>query len=128
MTFGEARGVRGEVVSDVLVGPAAKVWMAAAEGPGYYFRQSFEFRMPADVIAARPMALALTSDGAIWGAGGGGLLRYADGAWTVYGDADADGIDDSGYLDIEGDATGRLWVLGRGALWLMTRSHQPIAQ
>ncbi|MCU0677242.1 MAG: hypothetical protein MUE69_31195, partial [Myxococcota bacterium] len=68
VTFGEARGVRGEVVSDVLLGVGNRVWVAAAEGPGYYFRQSFEFRMPQAVRAARPLALALDPNGDVWGA------------------------------------------------------------
>ncbi|MEM9861761.1 MAG: hypothetical protein AAF938_09115 [Myxococcota bacterium] len=123
VTFGEARGVRGEVVSDVLVGTAAKVWMAAAEGPGYYFRQRFEFRMPANVVALRPRSLALGQDGSIWAAGGG-LARYSNDQWTVYEDRrdedgnviDGDGIDEPIFVDVETDGAGNVWVLGEQAL------------
>ena len=114
VVFGEARGVRGEVVTDVLVGRAAKIWLAAAEGPGYYHQSNFEFRMPRNVIEHRPVALTMSNDGAIWGAGGRGLVRF-DGEWTVYGDDD--GIEEDAFDDVEADANGNLWVLGNGALY-----------
>ena len=111
MTFGEARGVRGEVVSDVLVGTQNKIWVAAAEGPGYYFQQTFEFRMPEAVREARPIALTLDGQGRVWAAGPSSLLRYDDGDWAIYGEEQ--GLPSTGFVDIESDAGGRLWVLGR---------------
>ncbi|MCB9618009.1 MAG: hypothetical protein H6724_01010 [Sandaracinus sp.] len=108
VTFGEARGVRGEVVSDVLVGTGNRVWVAAAEGPGYYFRQTFEFRMPQAVRAARPLALALDAVGDVWGAGGNGLVRFDGTDWQIYG---ADVLPVSSFVDLEADPEGRLWVL-----------------
>lgn len=123
--FGEARGVRGEVVSDVLVAPANKIWLAAAEGPGYYFRQNFEFRMPNDVIAHRPTALALASNGDMWGAGPNGLLRYRGGEWSVFAEGavgEGHAITDTAFLAVEGDADGRVWALGREALWIITEA------
>lgn len=125
VTFGEARGVRGEVVSDVLVAPANKIWLAAAEGPGYYFRQNFEFRMPNDVIAHRPTALTLASNGDMWGAGPNGLLRYRGGEWSVFAEGAIGGgaaITDTAFVAVEGDADGRVWALGREALWIITEA------
>ena len=108
VTFGEARGVRGEVVSDVLLGVGNRVWVAAAEGPGYYFRQSFEFRMPQAVRAARPLALALDPNGDVWGAGPSGLVRYDGTDWQIYG---ADVLPVTSFVDVESDPDGTLWVL-----------------
>ena len=120
VTFGEARGVRGEVVSDVLVAPANKIWLAAAEGPGYYFRQNFEFRMPNDVIAHRPTSLTLSANGDMWGAGPSGLLRYRGGEWSVFDEAVLGAsIGDSAFVAIEGDAGGRVWALGQSGLWVI---------
>ena len=129
VTFGEARGVRGEVVSDVLVAPANKIWLAAAEGPGVYFRQAFEFRMPNDVIAHRPTSLALSSNGDMWGAGTSGLLRYRARAWSVFAEGvlgEGRAITDTAFFAIEGDAGGRVWALGRDALWIITEA--PVAE
>ncbi|MBX3246010.1 MAG: hypothetical protein KF901_02370 [Myxococcales bacterium] len=111
VTFGEARGVRGEVVSDVLVGAANKVWVAAAEGPGYYFRQTFEFRMPQAVRDARPLALALDAQGHVWGAGPRGLVRYDGSDWLVIGEGSS--LPTTDLVDVETDAEGRLWILAR---------------
>ncbi|MFK8004291.1 MAG: hypothetical protein AB8H86_32295 [Polyangiales bacterium] len=125
VTFGEARGVRGEVVSDVLVAPANKIWLAAAEGPGYYFRQRFEFRMPTNVIAHRPTALTLASNGDMWGAGPSGLLRYRGGEWSVFAEGaigEGQAIRDTAFVALEGDAEGRVWALGREALWIITEA------
>lgn len=125
VTFGEARGVRGEVVSDVLVAPANKIWLAAAEGPGYYFRQNFEFRMPTDVIAHRPTALAMASNGDMWGAGPSGLVRYRGGEWSVFAEGalgEGRAVSDAAFVAVEGDAEGRIWALGRNALWIITEA------
>ncbi len=116
VTFGEARGVRGEVVSDVLVGTGNRVWVAAAEGPGYYFRQSFEFRMPRAVRDARPLALALDPNGHVWGAGNAGLVRFDGNDWQIYG---ADALPTTSFTDLEIDADGRLWVLAEDRVLIL---------
>ncbi len=117
VVFGEARGVRGEVVSDVLVGGEGRVWVAAAEGPGYYFNRAFEFRMPAAVRAARPIALALDATGHVWGAGPNGLVQYDGSNWSIYGNDS--GLPTTELVDIEGDAAGNLWLLGRDQVVLL---------
>lgn len=111
ITFGESRGVRGEVVSDVLVGANGKVWIAAAEGPGYYFNRQFEFRMPQEVRAARPLRLAMDRDGNVWGAGPNGLVRFDGTRWTVFGEES--GLPVTSFVDVEADAAGQLWLLAR---------------
>ncbi len=121
IVFGEARGVRGEVVSDVVVGTEGKIWMAAAEGPGYYYNREFEFRMPANVKAARPLALALDRQGRVWGAGGNGLVMWSAGTWTVFGEGS--GLPASSFGDIETDARDRLWLLGEDAVLIVLRGE-----
>jgi hypothetical protein len=111
IVFGEARGVRGEVVSDVLVGTQARVWVAAAEGPGYYYNREFEFRMPQAVRATRPIGLALDPRGNIWGAGPNGLVRYDGNDWSVFA-ADS-GLPTTELVDVEATADGEVWVLAR---------------
>ena len=111
ITFGEARGVRGEVVSDVLVATGGKVWIAAAEGPGYYHNRELEFRMPRVVREARPLRLALDREGNVWGAGPGGLVRFDGERWTVFGEEAGLGV--TSFIDVEADAAGQLWLLAR---------------
>ncbi len=110
VVFGEARGVRGEVVSDVAVGDQGRIWFAAAEGPGYYFNNAMEFRMPEAVRSARPVALAVDQRGDLWGAGPNGMVHYDGANWNVYGEAA--GLPASEYVDIEVDGKQRLFVLG----------------
>ncbi len=117
ITFGEARGVRGEVVSDVLVAAGGKVWIAAAEGPGFYFNRELEFRMPQEVRAARPLRLAMDRDGNIWGAGPNGLVRFDGTRWTVFGEDS--GLPITSFVDVEADAAGQLWLLGRDRVLIL---------
>lgn len=124
--FGEDRGVRGEVVSDVLIGTGNRVWMAAAEGPGYRQGQTMEFRLPAEVRAARPIALAQDSDGDVWGAGPNGLLRFDGTNWNRY--AAEQGLPFHQFQDIEGDAQGQLWMLGRDGVLLLGPSETVAAE
>jgi len=117
VVFGEDRGVRGEVVSDVLVASNGRVWMAAAEGPGYRQGTAMEFRMPQEVKDARPLALALDSDGNVWGAGANGLVRYDGESWAVFGEDS--GLPTTELVDVEGDASGRLWILARDRVLML---------
>ena len=126
VVFGEARGVRGEVVSDVLVGGEGRVWVAAAEGPGYYFNRSFEFRMPAAVRAARPLRLALDVNGDVWGAGPNGLVHFDGENWAVHGGEES-GLPTTQFVDIEGDAAGRLWLLARDQVLVLGRPQRAAA-
>ena len=107
--FGEDRGVRGEVVSDVLVGGRGRMWVAAAEGPGYRQQGSFEFRMPSFVKEARPLRLALDPQGRVWAAGPNGLLVADGDQWTAFGEAE--GLPTTQLLDVEADPNGNLWLL-----------------
>ena len=122
VVFGEARGVRGEVVSDVLVGSRGRLWVAAAEGPGYRQQQRFEFRMPQAVREARPTALALGPQGEVWAAGPNGLLVYEDDAWTIFGEER--GLPTEQLVDVEVDAGGRIWLLARDRVLMLGRAER----
>ena len=107
--FGEDRGVRGEVVSDVLVGANGRIWIAAAEGPGYRHRDRFEFRMPGFVKEAKPVRLARAPDGRVWAAGPNGLLVANGDDWTAFGETQ--GLPTTDFRDVEVDRDGNIWVL-----------------
>ena len=115
--FGEARGVPGEVVADVQVGTLGKVWMAAAEGPGFYFNREMDFRMPSEVRAARPIALAQDSAGRVYAAGPNGLMVWRDGDWTIIGEAQ--GLPATNLRDVEVGANDQVWLLAPGALYVL---------
>lgn len=117
VVFGESRGVRGEVVSDVAVGGGGRVWIAAAEGIGYYEDSTFEFRMPQAVQAMRTIRLAIDADGNVWGAGPNGVARFDGTDWATFGEAD--GLPSQTLVDVEADGQGRVWLLGRDRLMLL---------
>jgi len=121
VVFGEARGVRGEVVSDVAAGSGDRVWIAAAEGLGYFENHSFEFRLPAAVQAAHVMRLAIDANGHLYGAGHGGLVVWDGTSFQVYGAAQ--GLPFASLRDVEVDAGGRVWLLGEHAIAVLGQSE-----
>lgn len=115
--FGEARGVPGEVVGDVQVGTQGKVWLTAPEGPGFYFNREMEFRMPAEVRAARPTALAQDGEGRIYAAGPNGLLIWKDDNWTFL--TEEQGMPSTSLRDVEVGPDDSVWVLAPGAIYVL---------
>ncbi|MEM9192846.1 MAG: hypothetical protein AAGF12_26970 [Myxococcota bacterium] len=118
IVFGEARGVRGEVVSDLAVGDN-RVWIAAAEGVGYYENQTFEFRLPRVVQDSRPTRLAIDSGGNVWGAGLNGLVYFDGQNWQTF--TEAQGLPTNSLLDVEIDSRDRVWLLAEDQLILFDR-------
>ncbi len=116
IVFGEARGVRGEVVTDVAVGDG-RVWLAAAEGVGFYEDREFDFRLPATVQQARPTALAIDPEGHLWGAGRHGVVYYDGARWLTLDEAN--GLPVTQLSDVEVDGSGRVWLLGEDQLLLI---------
>jgi len=123
VAFGEARGVRGEVVSDLAVGDNERVWVAAAEGVGYREAGSFEFRLPGEVQRMRPTALALDSAGNLWGAGSNGAVFFDGGRWQML--TTQNGLPTNELVDVEVDAGDRVWFLARDRVMLFD-APQPI--
>ena len=125
VAFGEARGVRGEVVSDLAVGDNERVWLAAAEGVGYREGSAFEFRLPRVVQEMRPTALALDSVGRVWGAGPNGVVYYDGTNWhplTVQ-----DGLPTNELVDVEVDPHDRVWLLAGDRVLLFGAPVAPAA-
>ncbi|NOY92470.1 MAG: hypothetical protein GXP55_14850 [Deltaproteobacteria bacterium] len=120
--FGEARGVRGEVVSDIAAGSAGRVWIAAAEGLGYFEDHEFEFRLPGVVQAAHIARLALDAEGHLYGAGHGGLVFWDGSAFRVYGEPE--GLPFSALRDVEVDAAGHVWILGEHDVAMLGQSQE----
>ncbi len=107
VVFGEARGVRGEVVSDVAVGNDV-VWVASAEGLASYDRTRFDYAaQPASVQQARPDRLTTDTNGNLWGVSSRGLVHRSD-EWQIL-DA-SDGLP-SELADVASDEAGNLWLL-----------------
>lgn len=121
VVFGEARGVRGEVVSGVAAADNGRVWIAAAEGVGYYEDSSFEFRLPAVVQESRPLALALDSGGNVWAAGPNGVA-YHDGT-TWHRLTEETGLPTNQLVDVAVDAQDRVWLLAADRLMIFSRTQ-----
>lgn len=117
VVFGEARGVRGEVVSDAVVGNNV-VWLASAEGLAAYDRSSFDYGQPANVQEARPLRLATDPSGHLWGASSRGLVLN-DGEWRILGAGD--GLPASELADVEVDGTGNVWLLASDRILILAR-------
>ncbi len=119
VVFGEARGVRGEVVTDVAAADNERIWVAAAEGVGYREGGSFEFRLPRVVQEARPNALAIDSRGHLWGAGPNGAVLHDGQSWQIL--TIQDGLPTDELVDVEVDPSDRVWLLARDRVILFTR-------
>jgi hypothetical protein len=109
VVFGESRGVRGEVVSDLVVGDGGRVWIAAAEGVGYWENSEVEFRLPRVVQEARPTALAIDSQGNLWGVGQNGVVYFDGTNWQTL--TEQSGLPTNELRDVEVDAQDRAWLL-----------------
>jgi hypothetical protein len=119
IVFGESRGVRGEVVSDLAVGEMDRVWIASAEGVGYYEDRNFEFRLPAIVREARPTALAVDLEGHLWGVGQNGIVFFDGQNWMRI--TEQNGLPTNRLVDVEVDGANRLWVLASDRVMMMAR-------
>jgi sugar lactone lactonase YvrE len=118
VVFGEARGVRGEVVTDAVVGSGV-IWVASAEGLGTYDRSAFDYNQPARVQEARPTRLAMDLSGHLWATSNDGLVLHEGEEWTLL-DAD-DGLPDAALNDVEVDAAGRVWILAEDRVMVLER-------
>ncbi len=116
IVFGEARGVRGDVVTDVVAGTNV-MWIAAAEGLGSYAEREFDFFQPPIVSEHRPTSLAADSAGHIWAAGRYGLLQHDGEAWAHFDSASGLPTDD--LRDVEVDGQGHVWLLTERALLVL---------
>ncbi|HJL17867.1 MAG TPA: hypothetical protein RMH99_19535 [Sandaracinaceae bacterium LLY-WYZ-13_1] len=116
VVFGEARGVRGEVVTDVAVGSNV-LWLTAAEGLGSYDRSDFDFGYPAHVQEARPSRVALDLAGHLWATSQDGLVLHEGEEWVIL-DED-DGLPAVELRDVEVDGGGRVWILGEDRVMVL---------
>lgn len=120
VVFDESRGVRGEVVTDVVVGnDSGRVWLAAAEGIGFYESSQFDFRLPARVQQARPTALAMDGRGHLWCAGPNGAMHHDGQSWTPI--TRGNGLPNDDLVDVEVDAHDRVWFLATDQVMIFTR-------
>ena len=119
VVFGEARGVRGEVVSDAAVGSNV-IWLAAAEGLGSYDRTDFNFtRIPENIQGMRPTRLAVDLAGHLWATSNDGLVLHEGEEWIVL-DANS-GLPTNQLVDVEVDEGGRTWILAEDRVMVLER-------
>lgn len=119
VVFGEARGVRGEVVSDAAVGSDI-IWLAAAEGLGSYDRTDFNFtRIPENIQGMRPTRLAVDLAGHLWATSNDGLVLHEGEEWIVL-DANS-GLPTNQLVDVEVDEGGRTWILAEDRVMVLER-------
>ncbi len=116
ITFGEARGVRGDVVTDVVAGTNV-MWIAAAEGLGSYADREFDFFQPPVVMQHRPTSLAADSAGHVWAAGRYGLLQHDGTDWAHFDSTS--GLPTDELRDVEVDGQGHVWLLTATALLVL---------
>jgi len=116
--YGEAKGVRGEVVTDVLLGLNDRIWLAAAEGLGFYTDGTFDFPVVGEARAFRPARIALDGAGQIWGAGGRGLITGTEGDFEVIGQST---LPTNDFVDVEIDGRDRVWLLAQDQVLLLSR-------
>lgn len=120
VAYGEARGVRGELVSDLVAAPGGKIWVAAAEGVGAYENGAFNFILPATVQQMHPTSLAIDVAGNLYGAGPRGIVYYDGTAWQTI-TAASGVLPTSDLRDIDLDTRDRIWLLTDLGVLLMTR-------
>jgi len=122
IVFGEARGVRGDVVTDVVAGTNV-MWIAAAEGLGSYADREFDFFQPPIVMQHRPTSLAADGAGHIWAAGRYGLLQHDGTDWAHFDSTS--GLPTDELRDVEVDGQGRVWLLTPDALLVLEPQRGP---
>lgn len=118
VVFGEARGVRGEVVTDAVVGQG-EIWLASAEGLGRYDRSEFDYGQPRDVQAARPSRLAIDAAGHLWAIANDELILHEGDQWRILERGDE--LPDVALRDIEVDGAGRVWILAEDRVMVLER-------
>ncbi len=126
VVFGEARGVRGEVVSDLATAPGNRVWVAAAEGIGVYENGAFNFVFPAVVQSARPTAVAVDTEGNLWAAGPRGAVFSNGTTWQRL--TEENGLPTNDIRDIDIDGRDRAFFLTEDAVLLFVKAPVPAAR
>lgn len=117
VVFGESRGVRGEVVSDLAIGRSGEIWVATAEGVGVYQENQFSFILPRVVQEAHPLALAVDGRGNLWGVGPRGVIYHDGSTWQRL--EEANGFPTNRLNDVEVDGEDRVWILASDRVLLL---------
>ncbi len=123
VVYGEARGVQGEVVNDVATGSGGRLWVAAADGVGYFEEGEFKFNLPPVVAEARPTALAIDSAGHLWGASNRGAIFYDGTDWRRLTMESGD-IPTNDIRDIDIDGRDRVFFLTDEGVLVYTPTHR----
>ena len=124
--YGEAQGLRGDVVNDLARGPQNNLYFSTAEGLGYWDGSQFNFTLPGADQAGAAVALAGDLNGTLWGAGPHGVWSY-DGhrSHTL---EHADGLPEHPVLDIAIDGQNRIWMATEDGITIVERPHTSTIQ
>ena len=114
--YREREGVRGDLVSDVCRALGDRIYFATPEGLGLRAHDAFTF--PVDGSSAQPHATALAVDtnGMLWGAGPHGVWRYDGTNFLRIGRAQ--GLPTEDFNDIAVDGRNRVWLSNTDGLVL----------
>jgi ligand-binding sensor domain-containing protein len=118
--FREAEGLRGELVSDLVRALNSRVFFVTTEGLGVWTGEAFNFAIDGAGAMPRATALAVSSNGDLWGAGPRGVWRYDSNRFTRVGRDE--GLPGDAYSDMAIDAQGRVWLASADGLVLFDPS------
>lgn len=107
--FNESRGLRGDLVSDLVRGTNNRLFLATPEGLGHYDGDTFAFDLEGSSSAARVMALAVDVNGTLWGAGPRGAWSYDGTRFRPWGRGQ--GIPADAFTDLAVDGENRVWFV-----------------
>ena len=120
--YGEAQGVRGEVVTDVAPGPD-RVWLAAAEGLGFIRGDDVDFGPLVFIQPQRPTRIAVGPNGDLWAVGDEGLIHVSPErfAWDgrTFEQLEGENLERR-FRDVSVDGRGRVWLLGDDRVLVLT--------
>ena len=106
--FDRRRGLTSESPYMVLLDRKNRIWAGTLSGL-YVAEQSHpQFQRVSEVPEATSLALAESSDGAIWAGTGRGLFRYWDGHWRKF--SVSDGLSHDEVLSLAIDEQGSIWI------------------
>jgi hypothetical protein len=108
-TYGEANGLRGDLVSDLARGPNDRIYIATPDGLGYWDGQRWAFDIVGSSAVPRVIALAVDINGALWGAGPRGAWRYNGSVFRAVGVGD--GLPREDFVDVAVDGENRVWFV-----------------
>lgn len=121
--YNVASGLPQSTVHDLLLGRDGRLWVATQDGLARFDGHGWtDVELPVPERSNFVRALLVDAGGALWvGTQGGGLLRWSDGAWTVFnGGAEGSAGELPGPGDLRVNALAETACGERRCLWVAT--------